>query len=57
MRDPERVNAVVSEWVLKAENDLKNAAHTLKLRDQCPTDCLFSRAAVRREIPQRASGR
>jgi HEPN domain-containing protein len=38
MRDPDRVNAVVAEWVLKAENDLKNAAHTLKLREQCPTD-------------------
>lgn len=34
MRDPDRVNAVVAEWVLKAENDLMNAAHTLKLREQ-----------------------
>jgi HEPN domain-containing protein len=38
MRNPDHVNAVVAEWVLKAENDLKNAAHTLKLRGDCPTD-------------------
>ncbi len=38
MRDPDRVNAVVAEWVLKAENDLTAAAHTLKLRERCPTD-------------------
>jgi hypothetical protein len=37
---PERedVLAVVREWVEKAENDLKNAVHTLKLGDECPTD-------------------
>ena len=34
----ERVFAVVSEWVIKAENDLKNAAHTLKLGEASPTD-------------------
>jgi HEPN domain-containing protein len=30
--------AVAREWVIKAENDLKNAAHTLKLGRACPTD-------------------
>ncbi|HLB80061.1 MAG TPA: HEPN domain-containing protein [Dongiaceae bacterium] len=30
--------AVVQEWAEKAENDLKNAAHTLKMGSDCPTD-------------------
>jgi HEPN domain-containing protein len=30
--------AVAREWFIKAENDLKNAAHTLKLGRKCPTD-------------------
>ena len=29
---------VVHEWVEKAENDLKNAAHTLRMGKRCPTD-------------------
>jgi len=29
---------VVRGWVIKAENDLKNAAHTLKSGKGCPTD-------------------
>lgn len=32
------VHAVVREWVVKAENDLLNATHTLKLGRRCPTD-------------------
>lgn len=28
----------VLSWVQKAENDLKNAEHTLLLKDECPTD-------------------
>jgi len=38
LRNAERVVTVVREWVLKAENDLLNAAHTLKLKARCPTD-------------------
>jgi len=30
--------AVVREWISKAENDLKNAANTLKMGKDCPTD-------------------
>ena len=30
--------AVVSEWIYRAEGDLKNAAHVLKLQRQCPTE-------------------
>jgi len=33
-----RTSAVVRQWIVKAENDLKNAAHTLKLGSECPTD-------------------
>lgn len=38
MPDRNRVLGVVREWITKAENDLKTAAHTLKLDDDCPTD-------------------
>lgn len=38
MSDREEVLAVVREWVEKAENDLRNAAHTLKMESDCPTD-------------------
>jgi len=30
--------SVVRQWVQKAENDLKNAAYTLKMGEYCPTD-------------------
>jgi hypothetical protein len=33
-----KVITVVSEWVNKAENDLKTAAYTLEMDDECPTD-------------------
>lgn len=29
---------VIHQWVQKADNDLKNATHTLKLGETCPTD-------------------
>jgi len=38
MRANNMVSAVVRQWITKAENDLKNAAHTLKIRTACPTD-------------------
>jgi HEPN domain-containing protein len=52
MRDPDRVNTVVAEWVLKAENDLKTAAHTLKLREACPTDtvCFHAQQCVEKYL-------
>ncbi|MEK6538133.1 MAG: hypothetical protein AABY41_00370 [Nitrospirota bacterium] len=34
MPKPEHVMTVATEWVSKAENDLKNAANTLKMGDQ-----------------------
>ena len=38
MPDPDAIIRVVREWVIKAENDLKTAVHTLGLEDTCPTD-------------------
>jgi HEPN domain-containing protein len=39
---------VVREWIVKAENDLTNAVHTLKLKEKCPTDtvCFHAQQAV-----------
>lgn len=43
---------VVREWVMKAENDLKNAAHTLKLGKDCPTDtvCFHAQQCVEKYL-------
>jgi HEPN domain-containing protein len=38
MPKPNPVVAVVREWVVKAENDLKTAIHTLTLGQDAPTD-------------------
>ena len=38
MPNPEHIMAVAREWIAKAENDLKNAANTLKMEEDCPTD-------------------
>lgn len=38
MRNADRSVQVASEWVVKAEDDLLNATHTLKLGSRCPTD-------------------
>lgn len=38
MPAPDKRAVVAREWIAKAENDLKNAAHTLKLGADCPTD-------------------
>src|SRR5262249_3111213 len=38
MPNPNPVIAVVREWVVKAENDLKTAIHTLTLGPDAPTD-------------------
>jgi hypothetical protein len=36
----DRVVTVVRGWIGKAENDLKTAAHTLKISGDCPTDTI-----------------
>ncbi|MBX7256141.1 MAG: HEPN domain-containing protein [Candidatus Hydrogenedentes bacterium] len=44
--------AVVREWVQKAENDLTTAVHTLKLREDCPTDavCFHAQQCVEKYL-------
>ncbi len=48
MPDRSELAAVVHEWTIKAENDLKNASHTLKLGKECPTDtvCFHAQQCV-----------
>ena len=48
----EQVITVVRQWVQKAENDLKNAAHTLKLGPNCPTDtvCFHTQQCVEKYV-------
>ena len=38
MKKSEHIHRVIYEWVVKAENDLKNASFTLTMGDDCPTD-------------------
>ena len=43
---------VCREWLLKADNDLANAAHTLKLGAVCPTDtvCFHAQQCVEKYL-------
>ncbi len=43
---------VVKGWVVKAENDLKNASHTLKIKENCPTDtvCFHAQQCVEKYV-------
>lgn len=43
---------VVREWVAKAENDLKNAANTIKMGEECPTDtvCFHAQQCVEKYL-------
>jgi HEPN domain-containing protein len=52
MPAPEHVAEVVGEWVDKAENDLKNAAHTLTMGEKCPTDtvCFHAQQCVEKYL-------
>lgn len=52
MPDREKVLAVTREWVDKAENDLKNAAHTLTMGEKCPTDtvCFHAQQCVEKYL-------
>jgi HEPN domain-containing protein len=38
MIEDDELLSVVRQWVQKAENDLKNAAYTLRMGKDCPTD-------------------
>jgi len=48
----DRAIAVAREWVAKAENDLKNAAHTLEMGDDCPTDtvCFHAQQCIEKYL-------
>jgi HEPN domain-containing protein len=52
MPAPNPVVAVVQEWLLKADHDLKNAVHTLTLGEDCPTDtvCFHAQQCVEKHI-------
>ena len=49
---PKSLITVIREWLAKAENDLKNAAHTLTLGKDCPTDtvCFHAQQCVEKHI-------
>lgn len=52
MRDPNEVARVIQQWVQKADNDLKNATHTLKLGRAAPTDtiCFHAQQCVEKYL-------
>lgn len=52
MPDPEKVATVVSEWVAKAENDLKAAALVLRAGKECPADmvCFHAQQVVEKYL-------
>lgn len=52
MREPDLAITVICDWIQKAENDLKNAAYTLGLRDDCPTDtvCFHAQQCVEKYL-------
>jgi len=49
---PDPVVVVIREWLAKADNDLMNAAHTLTLGEDCPTDtvCFHAQQCVEKHI-------
>lgn len=49
--DPDLIE-VANRWVQKAENDLTNAAHALKLGPACPTDtvCFHAQQCVEKYL-------
>jgi HEPN domain-containing protein len=52
MPDNAETLRVIRQWVVKAENDLKNATHTLKLGADCPTDtvCFHAQQCVEKYL-------
>jgi len=52
MSAPERVFAIAGDWVRKAENDLMNAVHTLKLGARGPTDtvCFHAQQCIEKYL-------
>jgi len=52
MPGPNPIISVIREWLVKADNDLKTAAHTLTLGEDCPTDtvCFHAQQCVEKYI-------
>lgn len=52
MPERDKLAVVAREWIVKAENDLKTAAHTLTLGADCPTDtvCFHAQPCVEKYI-------
>ena len=52
MPNHEHVVEVLREWIEKADNDLKNASHTLKLARECPVDtvCFHAQQCVEKYL-------
>jgi HEPN domain-containing protein len=52
MPENDKTAVVAREWTAKADNDLKTAAHTLKLGDKCPTDtvCFHAQQCVEKYL-------
>lgn len=52
MSAPDPVIALIREWLAKADNDLKTAAHTLMLGADSPTDtvCFHAQQCVEKPI-------
>jgi len=52
MHENSRIDAIVREWIIKAENDLKTASHTLKIARSCPTDtvCFHAQQCVEKYL-------
>jgi HEPN domain-containing protein len=52
MPSREQIFSVVKEWTVKAEHDFQNAAHTLKLGKDCPTDtvCFHAQQCVEKYL-------
>jgi HEPN domain-containing protein len=52
MRGNSGVYIVAREWIIKAENDLKTAAYTIKMSKGCPTDivCFHAQQCVEKYL-------
>jgi HEPN domain-containing protein len=52
MSEANEILAIARDWVQKAENDLKNAAYTLGMGEDCPTDtvCFHAQQCVEKYL-------
>lgn len=58
MSEADEILAIARDWVQKAENDLKNAAHTLRMGKACPTDtvCFHAQQCVEKSLLSKLTG-